>query len=146
MPTLIDEATKILRDNKLKITKQRKAMLDYLANNAKHCYVDVTKIDEYMRKTFPRMSHNTIYRNIDEFTQLGLVERQAQGDQAAVCFQCDFKNEHHHHFVCNQCGKVIELENCPIDPKIMAQLGGCQISGHLFQIYGECADCVNSSI
>lgn len=142
MTNTIDEATKILKDNKYKITKQRKAMLDYLINNAKHCYVDVTKIDEYMRNIFPKMSHNTIYRNIAEFTQMGLVERQAQGDQAAVCFQCDFKNEHHHHFVCSKCGNVTELEACPIDPSVLAQLEGNQISGHLFQIYGICKTCL----
>ncbi len=101
----------------------------------------MTSIDNFMRQTFPNMSHNTIYRNISEFAELGIVERQVQGDRASVKFQCDFEQEHHHHFICSNCGKVIELKDCPLSKEITDQLGGCKVTGHLFQIYGLCPEC-----
>ncbi len=112
MPSTVKEATNVLKSNHLKITKQRTAMLEFLFNTAKKKYVEVTSIDDFMRQTFPNMSHNTIYRNISEFADLGIVERQVQGDRASVKFQCDFEHEHHHHFICSNCGKVIELKDC----------------------------------
>ncbi|WP_283679272.1 Fur family transcriptional regulator [Lentilactobacillus sp. Marseille-Q4993] len=143
MPAAIEEATNVLKTNNYKITKQRLAMLNYLVEEASKKYVEVTKLDAYMRESFPKMSHNTIYRNISEFEDLGIVEKQANGDHQSVKFQCDFKNEHHHHFICNNCGKVIELDDCPLSEEIVAQLPGCKISGHLFQIYGLCQECQN---
>jgi Fur family zinc uptake transcriptional regulator len=116
-------------------------MLEFLYNTATRKFVDVTSIDNFMRKTFPNMSHNTIYRNISEFADLGIVERQVQGDRASVKFQCDFEHEHHHHFICSNCGKVIELKDCPLSKEITDQLKGCEVSGHLFQIYGLCPEC-----
>lgn len=138
---LLNKATSVLRDNNFKITKQRKAMLEYLIATATNKYVEVTVVDEFMRQLFPKMSHNTIYRNISEFQELGIVERQVQKNQASVKFQCDFNHEHHHHFVCNNCGKVTELATCPINPELLSELAGYQITGHLFQIYGICKEC-----
>ncbi|WP_268912531.1 Fur family transcriptional regulator [Lentilactobacillus sp. SPB1-3] len=139
----VEEATKALKNNNYKITKQRMAMIEYLAEIANHKYVEVTAVDEFMRRSFPKMSHNTIYRNISEFEEIGIVEKQVQGQCQSVKFQCDFKNEHHHHFICNQCGKVTELKECPLSDEVLAQLPGTEITGHYFQIYGLCQDCAN---
>ncbi|EHO49279.1 Fur family transcriptional regulator [Lentilactobacillus kisonensis] len=141
MPSAVKEATSVLKSNHFKITKQRMAMLEFLVNTATKKFVEVTSIDNFMRQTFPNMSHNTIYRNISEFAELGIVERQVQGDRASVKFQCDFEQEHHHHFICSNCGKVIELKDCPLSKEITDQLGGCKVTGHLFQIYGLCPEC-----
>ncbi|GAF37814.1 zinc uptake regulation protein ZUR [Lentilactobacillus farraginis DSM 18382 = JCM 14108] len=73
MPAAIEQATRLLKNNNFKITKQRKAMLEYLVNTATKHFVEVTSIDNFMRQTFPKMSHNTIYRNISEFATWGLL-------------------------------------------------------------------------
>ena len=114
METPIEQAVAILRRNQLKITKQRQALLDYLVTYQDH-YVAISEVDEHMRTLFSGMSHNTIYRNIKEFETLGLLELKAQANQTLVKYQCDFKHQHHHHFVCSNCGKVTELEACPLD-------------------------------
>lgn len=141
MESVINSATQVLRDNHFKITKQRKAMLAYLVDTATSQYIEVTSIDQFMRQSFPKMSHNTIYRNIAEFTDLGIVERNVQGDQAAVKFQCDFAHEHHHHFICSKCGRVRELSACPISQEVQDQLKDCEVTGHSFAIYGLCEKC-----
>ena len=139
METPIEQAVAILRRNQLKITKQLQALLDYLVTYQDH-YVAISAVDEHMRTLFAGMSHNTIYRNIKEFETLGLLELKAQANQTLVKYQCDFKHQHHHHFVCSNCGKVTELQACPLD-EYEAQLPGCTITGHRIEIYGLCANC-----
>jgi len=139
MDTTIEQAVAILRRNQLKITKQRQALIDYLVTYKDH-YVAISEVDEHMRTLFPGMSHNTIYRNVKEFETLGLLELKAQANQTLVKYQCDFKHQHHHHFICSNCGKVQELEACPRDA-FEAELPGCTITVHRIELYGLCADC-----
>lgn len=136
---MIDSALQILRQNNLKVTKQRKDLLAYL-NQYQDKYINVSAVDEYMHKLYPRMSHNTIYRNIRDFNHLGIVELQTKRNVLQVKYQCDFKHVHHHHFICTNCGKVQELAQCPME-QFQRQLPGCKINGHKFEIYGICAEC-----
>lgn len=135
------QALRVLQDNQFKITKQRKSLVACLAKNPDH-YIDVTEIDDYLRQLYPGMSHNTIYRNLKEFESLGIVETSVQNDQLQVKYQCDATLKHHHHFVCQNCGKVVEIQMCPIDMSFFAdQLPGAQIKDHHFELVGLCAQC-----
>ncbi|HAT55306.1 MAG TPA: transcriptional repressor [Lactobacillus sp.] len=140
----VNTAVEVLQKHHLKITKQRRTMLSFLCQRPDH-YTDVTSLDAYMRDFYPGMSHATIYRNVKEFEDLGLVEQQVNGDQARIKFQCDFANMHHHHFICRNCGKVTELTMCPMN-FFADQLPGAQIEGHRFEMYGLCADCVAAGV
>jgi len=48
--------------------------------------------------------------------------------------------EHHHHFQCNRCGSLYELEGCGLElkPKLPR---GFRSSGHELFVYGVCAGC-----
>lgn len=129
-----------LKQNNLKITKQRKDLINYLDKNQNR-YVTLTNIDEQIRKLYPGMSHNTVYRNIKEFADAGIVEYRAN-DESMVKYQCNFSNPHHHHFICQECGNVTELDNCVAD-YFKAQLPGYIILNHSLEIYGICPDCQN---
>lgn len=136
---LIDDALHILKENKYKITKQRKSLLTYLSQY-EESYVDVTVVDDYMRNQYPGMSHNTIYRNIKEFKEMGLVEQRMNGERACVKYQCDFSHKHHHHFICTSCSKVVELDSCPLG-YFENQLPGYKIEEHKFELHGICDEC-----
>lgn len=140
MATNLKNALEVLQSNNYKLTKQRHSLLQILAEHEDK-YIEITKLDQLMRKQYPKMSHNTIYRNVKEFQDIGLVEEQKIADKTEIKFQCDNKHQHHHHFVCNNCGRVQEFEMCPLD-FFSDQLPGNQITGHRFELYGICADCV----
>jgi len=139
MAESLTTAVAILKKNKLKMTKQRHALLEFLLTNQAH-YTDVVTVDAYMRTEFPGMSHNTVYRNLKEFEEVGIVEQNTEQERARVKYQCDFHHQHHHHFICQHCGKVIELQMCPMD-FFTDQLPGAEITGHSFELYGLCAEC-----
>lgn len=132
-------AIEALKAGGLRLTKQRTDLLEFLSDNQDE-YIEVTKVDDHMRGLYPGLSHDTIYRNIKSFEDLGIIETHMQGEQLAVKFQCDFQHPHHHHFICQQCHRVTELEMCPMD-FFEAQLPGAKITGHRFELYGICARC-----
>jgi Fur family ferric uptake transcriptional regulator len=47
---------------------------------------------------------------------------------------------HHHHFLCNECGRVFEVHGCPGGIDQLAPRG-FEVSGHEVTLYGRCADC-----
>ncbi|WP_125703813.1 Fur family transcriptional regulator [Lacticaseibacillus daqingensis] len=126
----------------MRLTKQRRDLLAYLAAHT-DSYVTVTAVDKHMRSRYPGLSHDTIYRNVKAFEQLGILEADVQGEQATVKLQCDFQHPHHHHFICQNCHRVQELTMCPLG-YFENQLPGATIAGHKLELYGLCADCAKA--
>ncbi len=86
----------------------------------------------------PGISIATVYRNLLTLVQEGwLVAVNLPGK--APHYEVSGK-QHHHHFQCNSCNKVFELNGCEIAPKPKLPRG-FRITGHEFFLYGTCADC-----
>jgi Fur family zinc uptake transcriptional regulator len=58
-------------------------------------------------------------------------------------FSCATR-EHHHHFICLDCGKTKEIQTCPM-AVLDEDLVGYNVSGHKFEIYGKCPECIKIS-
>lgn len=136
---LTKQTLELLKSSNLKVTKQRKELINYL-DQMQDRYISITEIDRHMRELFPNMSHNTVYRNLKEFSEASIVEYRAN-DESMVKYQCNFSNPHHHHFICQECGIVTELDNCLAD-YFQEQLPGYKILNHSLEIYGLCPDCL----
>ncbi|MGA8090870.1 MAG: transcriptional repressor [Terracidiphilus sp.] len=86
----------------------------------------------------PTIGIATIYRNIQALVKGRWLEPvEVPGD--ATRYEVAGK-EHHHHFQCNDCGKLYDLEGCVAQsrPKLPK---GFRASGHEFYVYGTCATC-----
>ena len=139
MNKLIAQAKAKLRANHLRWTKQREMMVKVVGADSQH-YQDITVVDQAIRQAYPGLSHDTIYRNLKEFERLGLVELRQHHDQMQVKYRCD--TAHHHHFICEICGRVQEIQMPPLDMEYYEyQLPGAQITGHVFELRGICAQC-----
>lgn len=84
------------------------------------------------------LSIATVYRNIATLVKdnwLLPVDIPGEATRYEVAGKA-----HHHHFHCNSCGKVFELEGCEADikPKVPR---GFRATGHEFFLYGTCASC-----
>ncbi|RHW52065.1 transcriptional repressor [Bombilactobacillus bombi] len=135
----IDVALKILQQNNFKITKQRQYLLEYLAQQADF-YIALSQLDQQMRAFFPKMSHDTIYRNVKEMQQIGILETKMFTNGLRVKFQCDFAKKEHSHFICEQCGRALELP-LPDFTAIEQQLSNYQINNYHVEIWGICDQC-----
>jgi Fur family ferric uptake transcriptional regulator len=80
----------------------------------------------------------TVYRNINSLVaERWLVPVEIPGESTR--YEVAGK-EHHHHFHCDDCGKVYEVEGCAVPVKAKLPKG-FRISGHEFFLYGTCAAC-----
>ena len=80
----------------------------------------------------------TVYRNLQALVEEGWLQAiEVPGDSTR--YEVAGK-EHHHHFQCNHCGKLYDLEGCfaTVRPKLPR---GFRASGHEFYVYGTCAGC-----
>lgn len=87
----------------------------------------------------PTLGIATVYRNIQALVEEGWLQAvEVPGDSAR--YEVAGKR-HHHHFQCNACGRVYDLEGCTVEgkPKLPR---GFRASGHEFYVYGTCAACV----
>jgi Fur family transcriptional regulator, ferric uptake regulator len=93
---------------------------------------------DYAQKQVKGISIATVYRNIRTLLDdKWLVSIELPGDAAR--YEVAGK-KHHHHFHCNACGKVFEMEGCGVQlkPKLPH---GFRVTGHEFFLYGSCSDC-----
>lgn len=136
----IAKAMQKMKENGLKHTKKREAMISYLAKSNR--YVPAKKVYEYLATDYKGISYDTIYRNLRDFSDMGILEETELAGEMRFRFNCALQGaeHHHHHFICTVCGKTKELTTCPMD-FFEDQLPGCTIEGHRFEIYGRCEDC-----
>lgn len=130
-------AWKILKDKGFKETSKRNQILELFANDER--YLTARDLLDVMQKDYPRMSYDTVYRNLATFVSLGILEETELSGERHFRMQCE-SDHHHHHFICMDCGKIKEIPICPMD-MLGAALPAYEIANHKFEIYGKCPEC-----
>lgn len=82
----------------------------------------------------------TIYRAIDTLAKKGLVK---QIDFREGKYRYEIEGEHHHHLVCNRCGKITPIhEACvSLSNKTIQATYHFAVSEHHLEFFGLCGDC-----
>src|SRR3989440_10837214 len=94
-----------LQNSGLRCTAQRYAVMAFLTDHKGH--PTAAEIFKAVNRVDPRSSRATTYNNLRDLVQAGLVREEAVEGRSA---RFDAKGMRHHHFVCDRCGKVEELE------------------------------------
>lgn len=125
----------------LKYSRQREMIKEFLMTRTDHPTADVVYMN--VRQSYPNISLGTVYRNLTLLADLGEIQRLRVGDGID---HFDADTSPHYHFICKNCGAVIDLEMENID-SIMdianKKFDGC-IQGHFTYFYGKCPDCKDS--
>jgi Fur family transcriptional regulator, peroxide stress response regulator len=100
-----DAIKRSLAESGLRCTPQRYAVMAFLAEHAGH--PTAAEIFEAVNRMDPRSSRATTYNNLRDLVQAGLVREVAVEGRAA---RFDAKGLRHHHFICDRCGNVEDLE------------------------------------
>ena len=133
----------ILREIGLKATPKRLAILEELAANL--CYMTPEEIWGKLKKRFKRAGLPTIYRNLEELSEKGVISKIVHPDRKLSYYLCRNK-EHHHHFICLSCHKVDDITYCHIETvqmDIENKLEG-KVLSHIMQINGICNTCLKN--
>jgi Fur family transcriptional regulator, zinc uptake regulator len=136
----IDRALSILKEEGYKHTGQRDLILQYFSQQ-KH-YMTAKDVLRFMKESYPGVSFDTIYRNLYMLTEIGILESTELNGEKHFRFSCD-TNEHHHHFICTDCGKSKSVHVCPME-NVGKELADFEIASHKFEIYGRCPECLKT--
>lgn len=94
----------------MKYSRQREAVLECLRGRHDHPTADA--IFQTLREDDPKISLGTVYRNLGLLTELGQIQKISCGDGTERYDAC---MDPHYHFICNHCGKIIDLHSRPIE-------------------------------
>ncbi len=86
----------------------------------------------------------TVFRALDLFTSLGLVERVDLPDGAHAWVACEAI--HHHHAICTGCGRSTDIDDGALGD-VLAGLGrraGFRVTAHRLEVFGLCAGCARA--
>jgi len=93
----------------------------------------------YAQRSVPEMSIATVYRNLKAMVEenwLTAVQLPGEPPRYELAGKA-----HHHHFRCDDCRKVYEVEGCI--PQLKAKLPrGFRAMNHDVLLYGLCAACI----
>jgi Fe2+ or Zn2+ uptake regulation protein len=126
------------RQNGLRITPQRRAILKLLAND--HSHPTAEQVYQRILSVMPDVSRTTVYSTLRELSDLGEltpVHDLSEGGQ-----RYDTNSEAHHHLYCVRCHELIDIdrdfEGLSLAPE---ELSGYQILSRQVTFYGVCPDC-----
>ena len=131
-----EDAIKVLKDNGHKYTDKRRDMINMLHDTSK--YLNAKQMQEALNEKYPGISFDTIYRNLNLFDELNIIEvTELDGEKK---FRLSCTTHHHHHFICEKCGETRVVEFCPI-ATFEAELDNVEIHSHKIELYGLCERC-----
>ncbi len=139
---LHDEVADRLRRVDQRYTAGRRAIIDLLVA-ARH----PVSISDIARR-LPALPRSSAYRHLVDLQIAGVVRRVAANDEFARYELTEDLTEHHHHLLCTNCGKVIDVTPPPAFErnitKTVRQLSaeqGFQPHSHRLDVLGYCTDC-----
>ena len=119
---------------------KRDAILQQLRQSKAHPSAET--LFQLLKPEIPDLSMGTVYRNLNIFRQQGLVISVATVDGVE---RFDGNTAPHVHFICNDCGAVIDLESMEIPdslPRAAESCMGGQVSGCSLSFNGKCKNCI----
>lgn len=134
---MVDDQVKRLQSNGLKITPQRRLILDILDRSS---LLTGEEIINKARQEQPYISAGTVYRNLNRLCEIGLVRKVAAIDGANRFESTAF---HRHHLFCLSCHDTVEIDFCPMNEELknLAGSNGFEVVDHDFTINGYCRKC-----
>jgi len=135
----LKDSRKALNRQGLRITNQRALILEIIRHGHRH--LDADEVYRRARDKQPRLSLSTVYRTLQMFKKLGLVE-ELHYDDTHHHYEVKPSAEHHH-LVCLSCGKIVEFE-CQATQEMRDNIGlqkGFEVTGVEVWMTGYCAKC-----
>lgn len=132
-----DDLKALLKKNEASLTTSRKIVFDLLL------YQKPQSMQRLVERARDLVDRATVYRTIELFEQIGVVNRLNIGWKHKFELS-DVFHGHHHHFYCTNCGKTYELANNPMLETMIDSVVAKENfapRGHQLEIYGLCNNC-----
>ena len=135
--TRTDDINCLFQEKNLKPSKARIQILSICMTS--HIPVDVNFVAEKMGSN----AHlATIYRTLEKFVTANILERI---DFQEGKFRYEYIHSHHHHAVCNDCGRVEDVTDSSTEVKAIEERvhkeSGFTVTKHMIELFGLCNKC-----
>jgi Fe2+ or Zn2+ uptake regulation protein len=133
-----------LRDRGLRLTGPRHAVLEVVRGTESHPTAE--EVHRLVRRRLPGVSLGTVYRNLRLLVGEGLLN-ELPGPHARF----DANTRAHHHFMCERCGRIIDVDAALAEPHARALSAGVaartgfSITDHRIELFGRCRECQGQS-
>ncbi len=129
---------KILKNNNLKVTPQRLEIMRYLDQHKTH--PDAETIYSDLKKNNPSLSKTTVYNALDTLNRANILQTLTISESER---RFDFNRGHHHHFLCKECNRILDIEvECPfLERMLNGEHKVEQVHGYF---KGICKDCLKN--
>ncbi len=116
--------------------RARRAVVELLG--AAECALTALEID----RRIDSVGRASVYRTLDRLEQLQLIQRVDVGGDATGYERVD-PADHHHHLVCQQCGRLSPFTSERLEGAIAAvgRSSGFALASHDVVLRGTCPDC-----
>lgn len=128
---------KLLKEKNLRITKQRKLILEAIEESSSP--ISAEEIYENIKDEALDLS--TVYRNLNILEEKNVLLKTTNLD--SINYYQINDHSHKHFITCLKCNKKFVIENCPVhelEDQIQADTG-FEIKGHNFEFTGICPNC-----
>lgn len=131
----IERFKELLKTSGHSVTKARLSVFGAFLGN------EPVGMAELVRRV-PEVDRASVYRAINLFEQLGIVQRVNIGWKYKLELTDRFA-AHHHHLSCTNCGRTIEMNEEELEQLIrsLARAHDFTSTAHQIEIQGLCADC-----
>lgn len=142
MSKLIEQAQQAFRRSGMRLTSQRRTILEVLDESESH--LDAEALYHQAKTRDHNISLATVYRTLAALRQLGLIQQRhlVPDDQRGYY---EIADQQHFHFTCLRCGRVIEFET-PLVTQLqqgLAEEMGVQVIQARLYLEGHCAVCLD---
>lgn len=128
-----------LEGSGLRCTAQRYAVMAFLMDHKGH--PTAAEIFEAVNRVDPRSSRATTYNNLRDLVKAGLVREVAVEGRAG---RFDLQGRHHH-FICDRCGNVEDMEWYDVPRPASRSLGKRIVRECQLIFHGLCPKCAQRS-
>jgi Fur family ferric uptake transcriptional regulator len=121
------------------LTVQRRLLLELLHDTDRH--IDAKELYRRASVRDESISPATVYRSLNLFKQLGLVDERRLGK--VRCYYEIKQSREHQHLVCQGCGKIIEFKS-PLVRKLVQTVRkehGFNVTKAELYLEGYCRQC-----
>lgn len=120
-------------------TRQRTAVRELLKEL--QGFKSAQQLHDILRANGVQVGLTTVYRSLQSLAEAGEVDLLVNDDGESVYRRCS--SEHHHHLVCRDCGRTIEIAGPAVEAWANAtalEHGFTEVS-HTLEIFGRCSSC-----
>ena len=136
-----EHATRTLHDAGFRKGGARASIIDCLARQS--CALSVPELEQLLRRRGRPVGRASIYRVLDQLSELALVQRLEVGHGMARYEPHGARGEHHHHLVCKQCGRLTAFHDKQLEAAIerISSAAEYSVSDHEVVLRGRCPAC-----